>query len=35
MKIPGLFYNGIAQASARLENLVYLLCGHDMVVMDP
>jgi len=35
MNIPGLFYNGIAQASPRLENIVYMLCGHDMVVMDP
>jgi len=33
-KITDLFYNGVAQASPHLENLVYLLCGHEMVVMD-
>ena len=34
-KITDLIYNGVAQASPRLENLVYVLCGHDMVAMDP
>ena len=36
MKIPDLFYKeGVKQASPRLENLVYVLCGHDMVVSEP
>ena len=34
-KIPDLFYNGVAQASPRLENLVYVLCGHDMPAIHP
>ena len=36
MKIPDLFYKeGVKQASPRLENLVYVLFGHDMPAIEP
>ena len=35
MKIPGLLYNGVAQASPRLENIALVFMGQDMVVSEP
>jgi len=35
MKISGLLYNGVAQASPRLENIALVFMGQDLVVRQP